>query len=307
MIIKKGYYLILYCAIVLLSTLGSIPWSHSAIRARATPNLREIPPEQAIQLAQNARNIRLALQGGAPFPVPWNWIQENCNRRASVLNFYFAQGGNPQPLPAPLLPAFLSKVIKTPMFDSIQIHVTGPLMGEQTILDLKNRVRVIDKTLYFWDHHVAALIRTGGEFKVIDPSVSDRPLTIQEWVSRYLPPQIAAICSVDPPELYQAVNHYFLLRTQFPNTNPPPKLCSIRFGYAYSQSLEKSPTLKEIHQDLEDSRSLLWNNFETLLATVQSSSYPKTNPSTLHSALRPMTEAEYCKAMNYAFKFCKKP
>lgn len=258
---------------------------------------------QARKLATAASQVKLAGGSSKTVGVPWAWIQENCNRRASMVNFALSEGDAPSVLPNPIPSAKLAALATKPAFDSAQIVVTGPLNVKEQFV-VPGAGAIAKTTLAAWDHHIAAVVNVSGTLMVIDPSLKAEPLEIKAWIASYLPATLD--CQLVDDAAYHEIHHYYLTRFQFPGEKPS-RPCGYAFNRQYGVRSADKVTAETIRAELEGAAELLHANFQYLRSTMMELTgdniaddvVPKVG-----AVVTPLTDAQMCKEMNYAFKWC---
>lgn len=248
----------------------------------------KITPEQAIKNAQIAKNIEF-YYGNQKFEVPWFWIQENCTRRANLVNYVL--GSEVQSISNSPLETEIHKFIKN-QNRSGQIFLSGPLVGRFDMLDANDSI--VNTNSYSWSEHVATTVNVNGVIQVIDPSTSFGPLSIQVWISLYI--KNSNNCIALNEKDYGETLSYYTKRNQFPSTKKPKNFC----GYVLRNSFGLLETIKssqQVKDELQESKDLLKSNFEAWTGVLNHQ-----NIKSLRTT--PMSEKDFCdKVIN--FKWCQ--
>jgi len=290
-----AYTLILICLDGVCEKEEPKPW---------IPELRSISSEDAYILADSAWKVQFVEPDGYhQRRVAWAWIQENCNRRASMVNFALSQGKIPSILPLPISEQLAQNIVQNPSYDSAQIFLTGPLHIQQQYV-LSDGTKTDFQSPTSWDHHIAAVINIEGTLMVIDPSLKREPVTIDEWIHSYIVSGLE--CPLVNEDLYREINSYYLLRSQF-NREKPGIRCAHTFMKPFSLRPDEELTSQEVIDELEGARSLLYSNSEYLRTTLHELTGRNITTEELGlvtSNLIPMDDPEYCAAVNYSPRWC---
>jgi hypothetical protein len=272
-----------------------------------SPTLRPIAAAAATALVETASAVTYASLDTTPrqLGVPWAWIQENCNRRAAFVNFSLAQGAAPVQVPSPIPAAMVKKAVTAPAFDSAQIFLAGPLnVAEQYVLP-DGTTKASWSTLAAWDHHIAAVINVDGTLMVVDPSLRKTPVPVAEWIASYVPADVQ--CPHLDDDSFTETKTYYAMRWQF-NPSEPAHACGYVFRRPYGLTPDETLTTDGVRTDLEDGRQLLSANFEALRGSMNELSGRNLGDDEvprITARLAPLTDAEMCRRMDYAFKWCQ--
>lgn len=132
------------------------------------PGWTEAQLSNGFAAIRDTRHPELALpqQPGFPRRIPWLDPENGCEERAPAATYFLHQWSYP-----------------TPWF----ARVTGDLTL-QTENEPDGEVS--------WSHHVAPVVRVGGQLMILDPAIDpDGPLPIAEWLSRFVAGDVdMAVC-----------------------------------------------------------------------------------------------------------------
>jgi hypothetical protein len=277
--------------------------TEDALKAWDVKQLRPISAAQAKVLGAAAHDVKFVRPGGtAPLGVAWAWIQENCNRRADLVNFALAQGSAavlPDPTPASLI----TSTLKAPKFDSALIYLTGPLNVSQQFV-MPDGKALPKTSLATWDHHIAAVVNVDGTTMVLDPSLKSEPVAIDAWIHAYVPSDLA--CPRLDDATWGNTDRYYMARWQFA-VDKPAHACGYKFEKAYNFEATEKVTAAGVKKELDDARELLGAGVDDLQTTLQDGTKHPVDVAVLPrvtSVLTPLTDQQTCKQMNYAFKWC---
>lgn len=269
------------------------------------PHLQPVTADQAKQLVAAASQVTYAQTdaGTKPIGVAWAWIQENCNRRADMVDFAFSQGMTPALLPNPIPSALLTTAANKPAFQTARIYLTGPLNVQETYV-VPGLGDVGKPSVASWDHHIAAVINVGGTLQVVDPSLTSAPLAIKDWIAAYIPAGMT--CPQVTEKTYTTIDMYYIGRWQFAETKPK-QACGYKLGPAYGLNAKEAATNAVVSEELEGARQLLEAGFTSLRTTLNDATHKNIADDVLPrvtSRIKPVTDADACKTADYAYKWC---
>jgi hypothetical protein len=151
---------------------------------RPADQLRPISKATAGRLAKAIRGFKVTLEGGQKIPVPWaNLTGNSCGSRATLTQYYLATGGREKALPAKVSNALLKRLERRPVIDTMEITLTGPIECRQGYRLPNGRRARADEHIDWYCHH-GTVVNVAGKLKVIDPSISARPMTIRTWACK---------------------------------------------------------------------------------------------------------------------------
>lgn len=270
------------------------------------PTLRSVSMAQAKELVDIASNVQLVEPNTTQaIGVPWAAVEENCNRRADMVNFALSRGTASSTLPHPVPASLASDMLSKPAFDSATIYLTGPLNYRMRYV-LPDASASAWETGLSWDHHVAAVIDVAGTLMVIDPPLSREPIPVDKWLATYLPSGM--VCPEIDKAAFGQTSFYYVGRWQFDHPPKPAHLCGYRFSPAFNFAEDVAPTASMLKEELEDAAELLSSQFNGLVGKVNAATQRNFPPSDLPKVmveLQALSEADYCREMNYAFRWCK--
>jgi hypothetical protein len=166
--------------------------THADVTELPVPTLAPMDSATAVKLAGFVRGLKTVAAGGEPTPVAWAFVNWNCQERALALEYAIATAdptleGEPPLMDELLLtPEHLEEVAANPAFGVGAINVTGPLVAEQIFVRPDGTDVEGEPYGVFWTYHHAAAVNVDGTFKVMDLSVGDEPLAIDEWLSGFV-------------------------------------------------------------------------------------------------------------------------
>lgn len=258
-----------------------------------TPNIKAIPEDKMTSIVEAVSKTTMEKSPSELRLIPWPWIQENCNRRASITNYALAALDNNMSVPTiedKIDPNLLTKITKNPSYESAQIRLTGPLMGTQVTVRDSDQKKITN--IYSWDHHVATLVLVGKEYKVIDISLGKKLLSITDWIYTYIPKNVA--CPQVNVDTYAKMAAYYSGRQQFPGTKKPTEICGFIFMNRFESKQDSTIQENEIEQQLIDSKKLLLSNSDSLISSFPSKGIDQSK-ATYTSKITPMSETDFCK------------
>ena len=269
-----------------------------------SPALRPVTAAEAEALAQTARETLFVNASGATVGVPWTWIQENCNRRAAMIEHSVRAGRVKGPLANPVPLAVAQQIVSRPAVDTAQIHLTGPLSGSEQFVLADGTTDSDWSTLTNWDHHIAVVINVEGTLQVLDLSLSPKPLAIDKWVRSYVP------AAVDCPKLdeqtYAETNDYYIARSMF-SPDKPTHACGYVFRQAFGVRPDEAVTADAAQSDLQGSESLLDSDLRSLVGVLSDFSHRNLSAADAAGAtaiVAPLSEGDFCARMNYSLRWC---
>ncbi len=150
------------------------------------PRLRPISKAKAKRLAASVTNFKVTLDDGQTMPMPWaNLVGETCGSRDVLTQYFLATGGKGKALPSKISNARLRALEKNSAVDTVGITLTGPIETTQGYR-LPNGRRLKANERLDWFCHHATVVNVAGTLKVIDPSLTPRPLAIRSWARKLL-------------------------------------------------------------------------------------------------------------------------
>jgi hypothetical protein len=257
------------------------------------------------------------------FYIPWGSISENCNRRASAVDYVIARLVDNPKLTAKELTLDSAEAQRFPKWasekkmTSANVLVTGPLnIQYKTVIwnkDFSGTTRVSERSdLVAWDKHVASVVNLEGEIVVLDLSVSpNKPIAVKDWINKVAHKD--AVCPEVSRDEFQKRNSYWFMRWQFDMPFPATKeLCGFTFNGSFEVNPESTTKEADISNVFDGIRGLLKTNF----ASIPGHTFNNITPLELaysgvlitdkFEAGRNFGEEAFCKAMNNGFRFCKK-
>lgn len=195
--------------------------------------LRPISKKQAIKLGAYARKLRVQPEGSPERVMAWSMINVSCQERALALQYALSLATNPLSDEPPVMREAditvdgIQKMIRKHAFDSALIQITGPLRAERTMISPMGTALELKPDqlppIAEWSYHHAVVINVEGELMVLDLSVGDEPLTIDEWASGFVPSNIK--CQLLDFDEYWKVWVYWMAVTSGWNTESLSKPC----------------------------------------------------------------------------------
>ena len=181
------------------------------------PALRSFTAAEATALGAAARRLRVVPAGGAPRPMAWAMVNVSCQERALALEYAIATAAESAAATGPeataldegALTAEAALALGDRAADVVAaINVTGPLVTQQTLV-LPDGTEVFgERERYFWPYHHGAVLSVDGTPRVIDLSVGDTPIPIDDWLRGFVDP--AFPCFLMEQEEFQTVWVYWL-------------------------------------------------------------------------------------------------
>ncbi|MBX7097740.1 MAG: hypothetical protein K1X89_08515 [Myxococcaceae bacterium] len=117
--------------------------------------------------------------------------------------------------PADLSKADLIKLATKPEAQGVPIKISGRMRITSAYSDSARKLELPQNFLADWTYHQATLIKVGGEPRVVDLAVSDKPLTIDAWTRCFFPEGVTPK-PVSPDAFHKSVD--------LGQSNPPPQL-----------------------------------------------------------------------------------
>lgn len=182
--------------------------------AAPTPVLRPLTAAQAEALGAYCRKLKVSSGGNDPVPMAWSMINQACQDRALVLQYAIATASFPLPEEPPVMNGDTLTVEQVqaaaaqPGIDAATINVTGPLITYQRLVNPAGAEIPGDPLVNYWPYHHGVVLNVEGEFRVMDLSVQDAPLPIQEWLRGFISEDIP--CSLRTDEDHLLVWSYWL-------------------------------------------------------------------------------------------------
>lgn len=171
------------------------------------PNLKSINRETFINLAEYSRKQVVTDSEGEVNPIAWSMINQSCQNRALGLEFTIHTAGpeienrspeiweNYQNRDDVSVPDAIKEeknrieqeVQKKPIFESGSINVAGPLATNQTLFDSQKNQISKEPIFFYWPYHHGVIMNVDEEYKVMDLSVGDEPIAVNDWLQSFLP------------------------------------------------------------------------------------------------------------------------
>lgn len=117
--------------------------------------------------------------------------------------------------PADLTKADLVKLTTKPEAQGVPIKISGRMRITSAYSDPGRKLELPQNFPADWTYHQATLIKVGGEPRVVDLAVSDKPLTVDEWTRCFFPAGVTPK-PVSPETFHKSVD--------LGQANPPPQL-----------------------------------------------------------------------------------
>lgn len=186
---------LLTCVVMLVAACGKddspAPSCVGTLPDGTTVALCPISAEQAKVMAFYARQT-LVDSSGPLLPVSWSRLNTDCEKRMFVVQYTFSAGADPSGRPLTLRQehfseANLNQLARNPVnaVKGLRVTSTGFMGATQRLLHY-NRTLASSKTNDIgWDVHFITIVNIDGICKVIDLSVGDEPIGIEEWLSGF--------------------------------------------------------------------------------------------------------------------------
>lgn len=177
------------------------------------PELRPLSAEQAAALGAYCRKLKVVWEDSEPTPIAWSMANTSCQDRALVLQYAIASASFPLPDSPPVMhdtditeEAILA-LAANPGIDAAMINIAGPLITAQTWVDPEGTPVAGEPQRPYWPYHHAVIVNVEGELRVMDLSIQDAPIPIDEWVRGFVIDDFP--CALMTEEEYQPVWNYW--------------------------------------------------------------------------------------------------
>jgi hypothetical protein len=196
------------------------------------PTLRPISSTEAVELARYVRSAKTEDTGRFAYSVAWSMVNQACDSRAELVNWTIATSPEslagavgPVVSPADLTQEKIGAVVASPTRDAAIIHIAGPLIAEQTLIDPDGKELVGNPQVVTWYDHMGAVVNVEGTMKVMDLSIGDTPIDIDSWLHSFISPQQPCFLMEDAE--FKAVLAYWLFVTSSLDLGMPrpPRVC----------------------------------------------------------------------------------
>jgi hypothetical protein len=284
-----------------------------AAGAATVPNLEPVSAETARSLGAYARRVTTVAQGSGPTPVGWSMVNDSCQDRALFLQYAVASAPDPVPEESPTIvdtdidEARVLELAAHPSYDVATLNVAGPLVTHQAlILPSGERPAPTGRggdTMYFWPYHHAVVLNVDDELGVLDLSVGDEPVPIDQWLAGFIEPETT--CPLVSDAEYWDIWVYW--NSNFNNFTPestPARLCGYTITPMFTFRPHQTPAdLVDQLASAPRQMQTLTGSLTTLLQSGYSVSLPEAELPLVTSAYTPGSLDEVCELHPY-FSVC---
>lgn len=176
-------------------------------------NLKPMTMADAKRAAAQARKMLVQPAGKDPVPMAWSQINMECNVRMEAEQFALASapedGSAVVMRQADITGTLLDKLIASPAYDSGGITITGPIATWQGLARPDGSLMSGIRMFWYWSYHFSTVVNVDGEYMVMDMSVGDTPVPVDEWISGIMEPSVKCV-RADKLEDYQKLWDYWI-------------------------------------------------------------------------------------------------
>jgi hypothetical protein len=239
------------CLFLILLCIGIIGCSDDSDSDVPVPKLTPITFQEARDFMAHARTMQTQTATGEPRPVAWSMANWCCEERAMAVEYAAAEAKipfNEEPVilrETDITDAHVTELVENPGIDIATINITGPLIAEQTFVDPDGKPVAGDPWPLAWSYHHAAVVNVDGEFMVIDLSIGDEPLTIDDWAHSFIPEDVE--CHLMDEEDYQKVWSYWLsVFSNFELPRRPSRICGYTITPIFRYRWDQEPVVDQL-------------------------------------------------------------
>jgi hypothetical protein len=170
------------------------------------------------------------------------------------------------------------------------INVAGPLVTDQTLI-LPDGTALEPPHSYYWAYHHAAVINVDRELQVIDLSLGDEPIPIEDWVSGFVEPSIE--CNwMDEEEFANVWTYWNAAFANLVPEEPPARTCGYTITPIFTFRWDQEP-LAEVVTNAPSTMLVLLGGLETLLGE-HDVSLPREQLPLVTSSYAPLSVTDVC-------------
>lgn len=210
------------------------------------PPLKPVSSQKIEEVARWARRLQVVTYDGEERPTAWSMINIACQYRALALEWALAYGDRKGFDAPPVLREDeitennIRDLILEPSYESASINLTGPLATLQTLV-LPDGTRISGEPFKnAWPYHHGVVVNVDGELKVIDLSIQDRPVTINEWIHSFVDPSVACFLMKDN-EFDELWSYWNAIYNAMKPGNRPERLCGFTITPMFTFSSDQKP------------------------------------------------------------------
>jgi len=208
------------------------------------PVIRPLSGEQAAPLAAWARALQTRSTYGVALPVAWSSVPTNDPSSAWALQWALGMGQAPLPAASPVMvqtdatDEVLRQVVASAGVETATIELVGPLITAQTLVTEEGAVVPGGPVALTPFLRYAVVVNVGYVFKVVDLSVGNGLLDLDEWVRAWVDP--GTPCTfLEEPDYREVVNYWWAAEKNKPLTARPAQLCAYKLTPMFRLSWEK--------------------------------------------------------------------
>lgn len=242
--------------------LGGIPRCENAGTADAglpiVPELDPMSEAEVASLAARGRRLTVAsAMDPEPKPVAWAMVNDSCQNRAVALQFALATAREPGAPERPLLDSTatedLQVLSRRHQRAFASLNVTGPLVTRQTLILPDGTEVASHSPMYYWSHHHAVVLNVEGGVRVLDLSLGDTTVPLDDWFAGFVAPPVE--CHLMAEAEWDTVWRYWL--DAFGNLVPegrPERLCGYTVSPIFTLAGEQPPQYDFVLQSADAMR-----------------------------------------------------
>jgi hypothetical protein len=239
--------------------------------------------------------------GGAARPNAWAMINLECPVRTLAVEYALAiapaeaqlAGATPTMITDELDDQAVQALADAPAVAAGAVWVTGPLYVEYRTVR-GDGATVLDSQAYFWPYHVQPLVKVNGQLAVMDLSIGDAPVPLDDWLDGLYPDDV--VCrQVDPGTFYGAHSYWIGAMQALPVTDDmrPDPPCMVTFAPLFRTFRPDLPLDPQLVRDVPQTMTTQLDGF---LGTVRVDvpGFPEAEAPLVRGTYLPRSEAQLC-------------
>lgn len=273
-----------------------------------TPKLTSITEEQAALLGAYARRLK-AKTGGLEAPIAWSMVNQACQDRTLALQYALAaadptlEDNAPPPMDDTKLNLTeIEGLAAAPAFSCATINATGPFVTHQALAD-SDGAEVGDHSMFwYWPYHHGVALNVEGEIRVLDLSIGNAPVPIDEWLKGFV--QNDVVCEHLSHNAYTEVWAFWNARfSNFETDSPPASTCGYTFTSIFTFRLDQTPAdLADFIASVPSTMQTQSAAFQTIVQSELGVAVDSSDVAQYTSKYEPGTLEEVCELTG--MKFC---
>lgn len=268
------------------------------------PALRAFTLGEATELGARARELQVVTVEGESTRVGWSMVNASCEDRCVALEYalaVLATATNDDPVvmaEAELTPEAVLDVAERGADVVASINVAGPLVTEQSLWLPDGSAVSGDPEHYFWPYHHGAVLLVDRALRVLDLSLGDEPVIIEEWTSGFVDPSIECV-PMDEEEFQEVWIYWNAAFNNFVPGERPARPCGYTITPIFTFRWDQEP-LTDFVRTAPRTMVVQFGGLESLLGLHGVELLPEQVPHVL-SSYTPLSEAEVCEWNDLVF------